>query len=68
MNMTNLTIQIENNSILDSSKRILSAIEGVTIVSQSEQKCGLDEAIDDVKNGRVTEYENVDEMFRKLGI
>jgi hypothetical protein len=66
--MTNLTIQINNSSILDSLKRILSAIEGVSIVEQSEKKCGLDEAIDDVENGRVTEYENVDEMFRKLGI
>jgi hypothetical protein len=66
--MTNLTIQINNSSILDSLKRILSAIEGVSIVEQSEKKCGLDEAIDDVENGRLTEYENVDEMFRKLGI
>ena len=29
---------------------------------------GYREAMDDVKNGRVTTYDSVDDMFKKLGI
>jgi inorganic diphosphatase len=29
---------------------------------------GIEEAMDDIRHGRVTEYESVDDMFEKLGI
>ena len=29
---------------------------------------GYKEAMDDVKNGRVTEYDSVEDLFQKLGI
>lgn len=68
--MTQLTINIEDKSILPHLKKILNAIEGVSIVkSSTKKKCGLEEALDDVKAGRVHRAENVDEMFQQvLGI
>lgn len=68
--MTQLTINIEDKSILPHLKKILGAIEGVSVVkSTTKRKCGLEEALDDVKAGKVHRAENVDDMFRKvLGI
>lgn len=65
--MTQLTINIEDKSILPHLKKILNAIEGVSIAKPSrKKKCGLDEALDDVKGGRVHRYESVDDMFRQV--
>lgn len=65
--MTQLTINIEDKSILPHLKKILNAIEGVSIARPSrKKKCGLDEALDDVKAGRVHRYESVDDMFRQV--
>lgn len=67
--MTQLIINIEDKSILPHLKKILNAIEGVSITKPSKaKKCGLEEALDDVKAGRVHSYESVDEMFKSLGI
>ena len=67
--MTQLTINIEDKSILPHLKKILSAIEGVSIVpAKKTKKCGLEEALEDVKAGRITHFENVDEMFASFGI
>lgn len=67
--MTQLTINIEDKSILPHLKKILNAIEGVSIAKPAKKKeCGLDEAIYDVKAGRTHRYETVDDMFKNLGI
>lgn len=67
--MTQITINIEDKSILPHLKKILNAIEGVSIAkTSSKKKCGLEEALDDVKAGRVHHYESVDDMFKSLGI
>ena len=65
--MTQLTFNIEDKSILPHLKKILNAIEGVSIAKPSrKKKCGLDEALDYVKAGRVHRYESVDDMFRQV--
>lgn len=67
--MTQLIINIEDKSILPHLKKILNAIEGVSIAkTASKKKCGLEEALEDVKAGRVHHHENVDDMFKSLGI
>lgn len=33
-----------------------------------KQKCGLDEALDDVRQGRVSDMGDIDEYFKKLGV
>lgn len=65
--MTQLTINIKDKSILPHLKKILNAIEGVSIVKTTKKKkCGLEEAIDDVKAGKVHLAENVDDMFQQI--
>ncbi len=68
--MTQLTINIENKSIIPHLKKILNAIEGVSIAKteKKKRKCGLDEAFDDIRAGRITHYENPEEMFKAFGI
>ena len=69
--MTQLTINIEDKSILPHLKKILNAIDGVSIAkpAKKKKKCGLEEALDDVKAGRIHRAGNVDEMFQQvLGI
>lgn len=67
--MTQLTINIENSKILPHLKKILNAIDGVSISSVSKKrKCGLDQALDDVEKGRLNHYDSVDDMFTSLGV
>ena len=37
-------------------------------VNSISKKCGLDEALDDVKAGRVSEYASVDDFFREIKV
>lgn len=65
--MTQLTINIEDKSILHHLKKILNAIEGVSIAKPSKvRKCGLDEAIEDVNAGRIQHADSVDDMFKQV--
>lgn len=68
--MTQLTINIEDKSILPHLKKILNAIDGVSIAKPERRKykCGLDEALADIKAGRVTHYENAEAMYKAFGI
>lgn len=66
--MTQLTINIENQSILPHLKKILNALEGVSIArtAKIQSKPGIEEALDDIKAGRVEKAESVDDMFRQI--
>lgn len=67
--MTQLTINIEDKSILPHLKKILNAIDGVSIATvKKKRKTGFEEAMEDVRAGRITRFESVDEMFKHLGI
>lgn len=67
--MTQLTINIEDKSILPHLKKILNALEGVSIAKPAKKKkCGLDEALEDVKAGRVKHFESMEDLFKDLGI
>ena len=43
-------------------------MKGVVIVPNHQKKTGIEEAMDDIRHGRVTEYKSADDMFEKLGI
>lgn len=60
-----MTINIENQSILPHLKKILNALEGVSIArtTKIQSKPGIEEALDDIKAGRVEKAESVDDMF-----
>ena len=46
----------------------LSNMPEIKFEKMTARKSGLDEALEDVRAGRVTEYESVDDLFEKLGI
>lgn len=58
---------MEDRSVLAKLKRLLESMKGVVIVP-NHKKTGIEEAIDDIRHGRVTEYKNADDMFDKMGI
>lgn len=44
-------------------------MNGVVILpTHKNKKSGMEEAMDDIRHGRVTEYKDADEMFEKLGV
>ena len=64
--MPTLPLNIQDKSMLPSLKRILGAIEGVTIVNT--KKSEMEKARDDVKAGRLLTYSSKEELFKDLGI
>ena len=58
---------MEDRSVLAKLKRLLESMKGVVIVP-NHKKTGIEEAMDDIRHGRVTEYKNAYDMFDKLGI
>lgn len=66
--MTTLTLRITDASILPSLKKILGAIEGVTIEPTIKKKTEMEKAHDDVKAGRLISYSSKEELFNDLGI
>lgn len=67
--MTQLTINIENTSILPHLRKILNAIDGVSIARPvSKRKSGIEEAYDDVRAGRVTHYNSAEDLYKAMGI
>lgn len=38
------------------------------LVEDNSVMAGIEEAMDDIRHGRVTEYKSADDMFGKLGI
>lgn len=63
--MTELLIEVENESILSSLRKVLGGMDGVKVKRTSRRKkTGLELALEDVREGRVTEWISVDEMFQ----
>lgn len=63
--MEQLIINIEDRSILPSLKKILNALDGVSIAKKAgRKKSGLDKALEDVREGRVNQYDSAEEMFK----
>lgn len=62
--MTELILNVENESILPSLKKVLGSLAGVTVKKTSKRKKGsLKTAFEDIEAGRVYEWKNVDELF-----
>lgn len=65
--MTQFTLTIADPKDVSLIKKLLAKFEGVTLKKNvSKRKTGLDEALDDVKSGRVYHSENVDDLFSQL--
>ncbi len=72
--MNTLTIQVDNPAILSSIRKVLNALDGVRVLPQRRSKSatkkkGIDEAMEDVRLGRVSgPYSTPEEVFEHLGI
>ena len=68
--MTQLTLEFESNEIKNHFLKIIELMNGVSVVKPQpktkSKKCGLEEALDDVKAGRVSEYASVDDFFKEI--
>ena len=67
--MNTITIQVEDRNVMSELKKVLKSMNGVVILpTHKNKKSGMEESMDDIRHGRVTEYKDADEMFEKLGI
>ncbi|MGN0223471.1 MAG: hypothetical protein ACI4AM_05545 [Muribaculaceae bacterium] len=66
--MTQLTINIEDASLIPQLKAILLTFKGVSIEPAPQKPTGLDESYRDLREGRVHHYNSAEEMFQALGI
>ena len=64
--MTQLTVSIEDPSMLDQIRQAISLLRGVTSVTLKRQtKTGMERAVDDIKSGRVYEASSVEDLIRQ---
>ena len=66
-----LLVSISDLSMINDIKKAISMLKGVTTVKKQKtyditKTKGFQEALDDVKHGRVTHYDSVDDMFRSV--
>ena len=75
--MATIVLQVEDESLVAKVKQACKMLMGVTSVKvQKTSQRGDDitktadykAAMDDVKHGRVTEYDSVEDLFEKLGV
>ena len=64
--MTQITLKIEKPSVLQLIKKLISELDGVTIVKTKRRKTGIDLALEDIKAGRLNRAENVDDLMKQL--
>ena len=78
--MATIVLQVHDESLVLKIKQACKMLLGVSSVKVHRnrryepqaldvtQTAGFKEAMDDVKHGRVSEYNSVDELFQDLGI
>ncbi len=65
--MQQVVINVENPSILPSLRRVLNAMEGVSIAPKPRRRrSGIEEAEEDIRKGRVYKAASVDDMFEQI--
>jgi ribosomal protein L23 len=75
--MATIVLQVEDESLVAKVKQACKMLMGVTSVKVQKTSQRVDDitktadykaAMDDVKHGRVTEYDSVEDLFEKLGV
>lgn len=65
--MQQVVINVENPSILPSLRKVLNAMEGVSLAhSPRRRRTGMEEAEEDIRKGRVYKAASVDDMFEQI--
>lgn len=73
--MATLVLQIPDESLVSKVKQACKMLVGVASVKVQKPKeyditktAGYREAMDDVKHGRITRYDSVEDLFKELDI
>ncbi len=78
--MATIVLQVPDESLVSKIRQACKMLLGVTSVKVQRthryetkpldvtQTAGFKEAMDDVKHGRVTQYNSVDDLFKELAI
>ena len=65
--MTQLTVSIEDVSMLDQIKQAISLIRGVSSGTlKRRRKTSMDRAIEDIEQGRVYKYDSLDDLIKEI--
>ena len=65
--MTQITLNVEDKSLLPGLRKILSNLNGVTIAkTRTTHKGTLSRAVEEVKKGKLTKASSIDELMTKL--
>lgn len=65
--MTQIVLNIEDESMVSGLRKILSNLKGVTIASTKTQSKGtLEKAMDDVRKGKVTKVNSIQDLINQL--
>ena len=64
--MTQLTLNVTDESLLPMLRKLFRSMEGVEIAPHRRRKSGIELAYEDVEAGRVTKRDSHDEMFNTL--
>lgn len=64
--MAQLTVSIEDASMIDQIRQAISMLRGVVSVTTKKQpKTGMERAVEDIKNGRVYEANSVEDLINQ---
>ena len=67
--MTQLLLTINDPAEASLLKKLLAKFDSVTVSKPTRnRKTGLDEALEDVKAGRVSHYDSVEDFFKEMGV
>ena len=65
--MTQLTVSIEDVSMLEQIQQAISLIRGVSSVTlKRRRKTSMDRAIEDIEQGRVYKYDSLDDLIKEI--
>ena len=65
--MTELTVSVEDVSMLDQIKQAISLLRGVSSVTlKRHRKTSMDRAIEDIEQGRVYKYDSLDDLIKEI--
>ena len=68
-----LLVGVSDLSMMNDIKKAISMLKGVTTVKKTKEfditkTAGYREAMDDVKNGRVTHYDSLKDFYKEMGL
>lgn len=62
--MTELTVNIEDPSMIEQIKQAISMLKGVASVTmKKKRRTGMDRAVEDIEQGRIYEAESVEDLI-----